>query len=342
MNNDNFYVISVVAFSMTTFFLVIFKPFAYYFRLLDIPNDRKNHQGFIPLIGGIAIFFGVSVSLMIQKMPPYVFIISTIMIVILGIFDDKFNISFKIRLLFQIFVSIFLCAGTNFHLNNLGDFLGIGLISTYWLAYPITIFAVVGVINAFNMIDGIDGLLASNAIISFASLFILFIESNKKDEVLISLVFIIALIPYLLNNLNLPPFKQKIFMGDAGSMLIGLTIVWLLIDGSQSSKAAFSPVIALWIIAVPLMDIFTVIIRRLRLGLSPFHPDHNHIHHVLIKLGYNQYQTLGIIILLSIFFDGIALISHWLLIPDVILFFSFLLILGIYNLGLDYLNKFIQ
>ncbi|MEQ9564711.1 MAG: MraY family glycosyltransferase, partial [Pseudomonadales bacterium] len=171
-----------------------------------------------------------------------------------------------------------------------GDVIGIGGIGTAFLATPITVLAIVTAVNAFNMIDGIDGLAASLAITTFASLALIFGIYGMHSELVICLAFIGSIIPFLLANFPLWPFRQKIFLGDAGSILIGFCIVWLMIDGSQPpdranpESRAFYPVTAMWLVGVPLFDLMSVSIRRMLRGESPLKGDRDHIHHLLQRM----------------------------------------------------------
>ncbi|MGK0270229.1 MAG: UDP-GlcNAc:undecaprenyl-phosphate GlcNAc-1-phosphate transferase [Cocleimonas sp.] len=142
---------------------------------------------------------------------------------------------------------------------------GFGVIELSWLAYPVTALAVLGAINAFNMVDGIDGLIGGLSVTSATALGILFYLNGNSIMMMFSLILASVLIPYLLFNLCLlGKRRKKIFMGDAGSMFFGLSIVWLLALDSQQEHAAFRPATALWVIAVLLMDMAAIMIRRIR------------------------------------------------------------------------------
>ena len=133
----------------------------------------------------------------------------------------------------------------------------------------------------------------------------------------------------------LPPFKHKIFMGDAGSMLIGFNVIWLLIYGSQSmadiNQISFTPVTALYIIAIPLMDMVAIMARRIRKGQSPFIADRDHLHHVFMRAGFSSTATLIIITVIAVILALIGIAGNLLVVPDYIMFVFFLLIFSIYN-----------
>lgn len=310
--------------------LHLLKPVAHRARLLDIPQGRKQHVGAVPLIGGMSIFIGVA-SAVILTLPTdavlSTWLLCSLGIVLLGVADDAEDLSVKLRITMQILLTLALCIGTDLSLENLGDLLGLGKIDLGMFSYPFTILIVLGIINAFNMIDGIDGLLGSVAMVLFLSLVMLFSPSSHPAELGVSVIFIAALIPYLLNNLVLPPFKQKIFMGDAGSMLIGLSVSWLLIEGTQggSANTAFRPVTALWLIALPLMDMVRVILVRLRDRRSPFAAGRDHLHHLLLEMGMSKCATMLTMATVAVLLASVGIVTEHLQTSESYMFYGFLL-----------------
>ena len=319
--------------------LHLLKPVAHRARLLDIPQGRKQHVGAVPLIGGMSVFIGVAIAVMLTlPTEPAVttWLLCALGIVLLGVADDAEDLSVKLRISMQILLTVALCMGTGLSLENLGDLLGLGHIDLGVFSYPFTILIVLGIINAFNMIDGIDGLLGSVALVSFLSLVMLFSLSTHPAELGVSVIFIAALIPYLLNNLVLPPFKQKIFMGDAGSMLIGLSVSWLLIEGTQDpSHAAFRPVTALWVIALPLMDMVRVILVRLRDRRSPFAAGRDHLHHLLLEIGMSKCAAMLTMAGVAAVFASIGIVTEYLQTSESYMFYAFLLTFLIYLLAIS-------
>lgn len=309
--------------------LYLLKPVAHRAKLLDIPKGRKQHKGAIPLIGGMSIFIGIATAVMLT-LPNDAIITSWLLcalgIVLLGVADDAEDLSVKLRIVMQVLLTLALCIGTGVSLANLGNLLGMGEIDLGVFSYPFTVLIVLGVINAFNMIDGIDGLLGSIALVALLSLITLFSLSTHSTLLSISVIFVAALIPYLMNNLVLPPFKEKIFMGDAGSMLIGLSISWLLIDGTQDpAHSAFRPVTALWLIALPLMDMVRVILVRLRSRRSPFAAGRDHLHHLLLEIGMSKCATLVTMVTLAAVFASVGILTEYWQTNASVMFYGFLL-----------------
>lgn len=336
------YTAILIAFFITLLSIPLFTQLATKIGLLDIPDQRKQHAGAIPLTGGVAVFTGTGTASLIAlpfSHDLFIYLLCAGLILALGVIDDLKNLPAHIRLWFQASIALIMSLGSDNYIESLGNLLGFGEVQLGLFGYMITIVAVIGAINAFNMLDGIDGLSGSVALTSFAGLALLL--SSSSSNMILSLILIAALIPYLAVNLGLF-CKQKIFLGDAGSMLIGFTVVWLLIQGSQpiaNEQNSFRPVTALWLIAIPLMDMAAIMIRRIKKGLSPFAADRDHIHHRLMQIGFSAKQTLLIIISASSLFIGIGITSERMNLPEYSMLMAFLAIFVLYNKVLDSLPK---
>ncbi len=337
------------AFMMTTISMLVLKFIAPKYGLVDVSNNRKHHVGKIPLIGGIAMYLGILVGAFIllpKTLVSMTWLFTAAGIVILGVWDDSKDVPVNLRLIIQSMMTFILSIGSGYYLMDFGDVLGIGTINLGILGYAITPLAVIGAINAFNMIDGIDGLAGMMALVSFSALAVLFWFSSDTYGFYVSCTLLIVIFPYLANNLMLPPFKHKIFMGDAGSMLIGFSIVWLLIYGSQAipqgSEISFRPVTALYIIAIPLMDMAAIMIRRIRKGKSPFMADRDHIHHVLMRAGFSSKRTLMIISFGAFFVALVGVLGDLFLLPESLMLVVFVLLFGLYNYLIRRTWKFVE
>ena len=315
------------------------------FDLVDKPNERKHHKGIVPLVGGISISFTLILYLIMNPNlleHSGLFIFSIGLLTLIGVIDDKVDISYKLRILIQVFLSIVMIFGADLTLNSLGNLFGFGVVELGFFGWIVTILAVLGMINAINMVDGIDGLLGGLSLVTFLSLYILLSLSNHFLAPFCLLISIV-MIPYILMNLGLFGKKRKVFMGDAGSMVIGFCIIWLLISVSQPYEyAAMHPVTALWFIAIPLMDMASLILYRLQMNQSPFHPDREHLHHVMQRNGLNRVQTLLAICSLAIIFSSIGLFGDIYQVPEYIMFYGFLMSFIFYNLLLRFLRQRIE
>ena len=246
-------------FSLTTLFFL--RKFAQRIGLVDQPNDRKHHEGSIPLVGGLSIclsllYFLFNNESIFQNTPLYT--ASVIILVAIGAIDDKLDIDFRIRFAIQAILSIAMMVIAKIELHTAGNIIGTGELLLGGLGYFVTVIAVIGAINAFNMVDGIDGLLGGLSVVTFGGLGVLLVYYELNNLAYFCLAMIVIITPYILLNLGAFGRKRKVFMGDAGSMLIGFTVIWLLLLSSQESQALMRPVTALWLIAVPLMDMAAI------------------------------------------------------------------------------------
>ena len=284
----------------------VLRPIAVYFNLVDIPTDRKQHVGHIPLIGGLSIYVGVLVAILaVYPLHDKLFYLlaSASLILVAGLVDDLRQLGVWVRILIQIIACVIMIKGAGIYVESLGDLFGMGEIHLGQWGIPLTIFAVIGLVNAINMSDGIDGLTGSLALVAIIGVFVFESVSGNYRLFDFLLLMAAALVPYLLTNLSIIS-DRKIFLGDAGSMFIGFILAWVLIELSQGGPSgvgkAMEPVSVLWCVALPVIDTLVVIIKRLKAGRSPFHADRAHFHHMLQELGLGPRQTLLAMIIIAL------------------------------------------
>lgn len=323
--------------------LFAFRKLAKKVGLVDKPNARKLHQGVIPLVGGVSIFTTLSIAFLLftpVDQDTILFLVSATILVVMGVIDDRLDISFKIRLVIQAAVSLAMIQIAGKSLHNLGFLMGSEAIELpLAMSYLVTIFGVIGAINAFNMVDGIDGLLGGLASVTFAALGYLFLIDGNTELAAVCGLIVTAMVPYIMLNLGFPLGRRfKVFMGDAGSIFIGFTVIWLLIEATQGERVThIRPVTALWVIAVPLMDMATIMIRRIRKGQSPFKPDREHLHHICQRIGLSSGMSLVVICSLASVLAGIGIWSDVNKISESVMFFSFLAVFVGYFLSISYI-----
>ncbi|MGC6511945.1 MAG: MraY family glycosyltransferase [Parvibaculales bacterium] len=280
------------------------QPLARRVGLLDAPGGRKKHAGNIPLIGGICLYitFAVTFFLASETIPELQWlIISTSLLMLVGIIDDFFDIRALYKLIAQSCAAGLMVWGTDIHIGTIAYFPDGSPLSLGDFGYIVTIIAVVGLVNAFNMSDGIDGLAGMQALLSTLAIGAIISSMGRElvHEPYLD-VFRGAIGGYLLVNLAIVS-RRKVFLGDAGSMMIGFICAWIAIYYAQlPPEKALPPSLALWIFAVPVMDTLTVIFIRLLNKRAIFKADQEHLHHLLFHLTQNHKQTLAIIILMTI------------------------------------------
>jgi len=215
-------------------------------------------------------------------------------------------------------------------LHYFGNLIGFGDLNLGLFSGPLAIFSLIVGMNAFNMLDGIDGLSASLGIVSIGSM--AFITSTAELQ-FIGIIIVTALLVFLIFNLGMLGPKNKIFLGDNGSMLIGLVVAWFLITASQKNYPDFKPVTAIWLIAIPLIDMTSVMFKRLRRGESMLKADREHLHHKLMDAGFSAKQTLTIIVITSIVLVIFGLFLDKSEAPEQYAFYIFLVFLVLYNIA---------
>ncbi|MDX2369623.1 MAG: UDP-N-acetylglucosamine--undecaprenyl-phosphate N-acetylglucosaminephosphotransferase [Colwellia sp.] len=323
------------AFCFAFLAIKLFKPVAIEVGLVDKPNERKHHAGHIPLIGGISIFLAVLAASLLwlpNTLELRMYLIASAMMVFIGALDDKFDLLVRVRIVGQIIVASLMIYGVGDSISNLGNLFGIGDIELGPFGIIFTYLAIIVVINAYNMVDGIDGLIGVLSLNTFTAIAVLFLMSGSQGYLSYPLILATATLPYLIFNLGF--FKKhtkKIFMGDAGSMFIGLSVIWLLSMGTQGENASFRPVTALWICAVPLMDMLAIVFRRVKRGKSPLQPDRDHLHHILQRAGLTSQQALVLISVFSVLMSILGLLGEYFEVAESTSLALFVLIFILYN-----------
>jgi UDP-GlcNAc:undecaprenyl-phosphate GlcNAc-1-phosphate transferase len=326
---------ALTAFCFAFIAIKVFKPIAIDVGLVDKPNARKHHNGQVPLIGGISIFAAVLAASLIwlpNTLELRMYLVASAMMVFIGALDDKFDLKVRIRIVGQVIIASLMIYGVGGYISNLGNLFSFGDIDLGPIGIIFTYFAIIVVINAYNMVDGIDGLIGSLSLNTFTAIAILFLISGNTRYLSYPLILATATLPYLIFNLGFfKSYSKKIFMGDAGSMFIGLSVIWLLTIGTQGESASFRPVTALWICAIPLMDMLAIVMRRYCKGKSPFKPDRDHLHHILQRAGLSSRQTLVVISIASAFMSILGVLGEYFQVPESIVLALFVLMFILYN-----------
>ncbi|MDA8986207.1 hypothetical protein N9H10_03965 [Luminiphilus sp.] len=295
---------SLTAFFATLIGVVVLSYVAPALGLTDKPSARKRHKGAVPMVGGIAIFIALTIvgSLWGDAHQTlitvngndalWVFMSCGAFLVLTGVMDDRFQLGVFMRVLSEIMVAIAVIEFLDLRVSYLGNIFGFGILKiNAILAYPFTVVAIFGIINAFNMLDGMDGLLGS-LVITTLLMFHLFTETTPG---FVSLSIGAALVAFLVSNFELSPLIPKTFLGDAGSKLLGFIVVCLLLAAASDQvgqKKLIQPVTALFIVALPLFDMVFTTLRRIISKGSPFAADRSHIHHLMQDLGFSNRRAL--------------------------------------------------
>ncbi len=294
------------------------KKFAHRIGAVDVPNHRKVHTRIMPRLGGLAIYaaFTACILFLLPWLPDGWLsshderligglLTGGTLIVLLGALDDKFQLSAKLKLLAQIGAACVVVFGFDVQIDLVNIPFGSAMQSLAdWIGIPLTIFWIVGVTNAINLIDGLDGLAAGVSGIAISSILVMAALMGQGTVVMISAILLGAIIGFLFFNFH----PAKIFMGDTGSLFLGFALAMLSMLGfKQITVVSF--VTPLLLIGVPLSDTFFAIIRRWVQKKPIFEPDKGHLHHCLQQLGFSHRKTVLIIYGIAGFFGACAVVQ---------------------------------
>ncbi|HEY8549727.1 MAG TPA: MraY family glycosyltransferase [Vicinamibacterales bacterium] len=323
---------ALVAFTVTVVSLFTLRPVANAVGLVDVPGGRKRHGGPVPVIGGIAMGIGLAFGSSVVEHPEFwkTSILGVYLLVGVGTIDDRFDLPADVRLIAQTCASLIVVLAGGIVVSHLGApfffDLPLGVLAT-----PFTVLFILTLINAFNVIDGIDGLAGGMALLALGALALI----GAGTPLLVLAVLLLAVVAgFLLFNLPLG-FNRSVrtFMGDAGSTFLGLCVASLGIVVTQGDGALMTPAVGLWLVAVPVFDLFAAVLRRVMEGKSPFAPDHEHLHHVLIEKGLSPRSTLWAMLALAAALAGVGVLGHRMAVPDGLMVLGwFLAFAGYYQL----------
>lgn len=321
----------LIAFLLSVYFGFVFIPTILNFckakNIYDIPNQRKVHKTLVPRLGGLAFVPAMTLSIVVAvgvmsvgftapkiqvSLWSMAFLASLLLVYATGVVDDFIGLSARVKFVVQ---AVTACALPlcGLYVNNLYGFMGINEVP-YWLGFPLTVFIIVFIDNAMNLIDGIDGLAAGLALIALLGFLFIFSEARLTPYAVVVAALIGILIPYLRFNVwGKAERNRKIFMGDSGSLTLGFILGFLFVKSSMHNPPLMeaSPMrflLAYSLLIIPVFDVVRVILHRLRIGQPLFEADKNHIHHKIMRLGMTQHQALIIILGLALAYVAMNLL----------------------------------
>lgn len=308
---SNIYVLAIITALISFIITPLVKKFAIKVKAIDIPKDeRRIHTKPIPVMGGLAIYISFVIGTILYNgiltTSQLGIIIGVTIIVMGGMIDDIKELSPKYKLLIQVIAAgCLLASGVRISIitNPFREFypyLNIG-----WINIPVTIIWIVGVTNAFNLIDGLDGLAAGIAFISSVTLMIVSIINGRLEAAFLTAVLSGAILGFLPYNFN----PASIFMGDTGSQLLGFLLAAISIEGAIKSATAFVIAVPILAFGLPIYDTLFAMIRRKANGKSIMQADKGHLHHRLLDMGLSQKEAVIIMYLLSAILGGISIIA---------------------------------
>ena len=288
--------------------------------IVDNPDARKLQKRPVPTLGGVVVFFGIAVGLMFFKTMFYQtallpVLAAMVIMLYVGTMDDILGLPPGRRLLIEVAVALLLIYGSRSTILNFQGLWGIRRLALGW-SIPLTVLTIVGLINAINMIDGVDGLLSGFGILICGFYGLLCFLAHDYSNAALATVTIGALVTFFLHNVF--GVKSKMFLGDGGSMLLGILISWLVISilGGHfhireylDGRVDFNLIaFALAVVAIPVADTLRVMTVRIFEGRSPLKPDNNHLHHHFLRCGFSHLRTTLAMLVMALVIIGAFLL----------------------------------
>ena len=293
---------------------------AWWLQFVDVPRDRHAHDAPTAKVGGIAFALATFAAVLLWA-PKDQLILSSLLggavIVLFGVWDDRTGLNHRMKFFGQVLAAAIVIGLAGVRLNTV-PFVD-DVLFPAWVAIPLTLLVIVGVTNAVNLADGLDGLAGGLSLISFAGIAYLAYQANES----LLMLLMMAVLGGLLGFLRFNTYPAKIFMGDAGSQFLGHYLAVAAILLTDSTRTMYSPLLALFIWGVPLLDTIGVMGQRLFEGRSPFIGDRNHIHHKLLARGLTHGQAVSVIYLAHAVMVSCAYLLRWQ--SDVVLIAVYLL-----------------
>jgi len=311
--------------------ILLLRNLAHQWGIVDRPGGRKNHQHPTPTVGGLAMFAAVLVALLISDAlhgNVAILLGCGAALVVLGVLDDKHELSVSLRMMIQVFLVTVVIVGAGGTVTHLGAMFGHD-IPLSMFAIPFSVVAFVGGINAINMIDGADGMAGKMALITTLGVAVIFYAAGAVELLPLTWAMLGTLVGFLFLNSRLFVKHAWVFMGDSGSMWLGLVLGWFMAQITRGSVSA-EPALVLWLFGIPLIDTLVVMARRMRRKLSPFDADRTHIHHVLEHNGLSVRRTVLMLALAQFVLVMIGIIFYLYAAPAWLVFWSFVLVMGVY------------
>ncbi|MEX0383175.1 MraY family glycosyltransferase [Spiribacter sp. 1M153] len=280
--------------------VIALRPPAAALGLVDKPGGRKVHARTVPLIGGVAVLLAFGLASLLLPIPLRAYgalYAGLAVLAVSGLIDDAIGLSARWRLLAQLVMAALVVVAGGPTLADIGHLPGVGLVQLGALAGPITVVAIVGFVNSLNMMDGADGLAGGAAVLILVGLSIAAWLAGNVMVPALALTLAAAVLGFLVFNLRAPWRRRaSVFLGDGGSLALGFALIWLALETAALPGRVISPMGIAWLLALPVVETLNLIVRRLMRGQSPFHPDREHLHHILRRAGFSVGQTTALIL----------------------------------------------
>lgn len=337
------YVVTFTAcFGVTLLAMLALRPLAIAVDLLDRPGGRKTHHGEVPIVGGLAMFIGLAFGAGLVPFEGHsgaAVLSAAAILVVVGLLDDRFDLSPWARLPLQLVAPLIVLGSNQSTIElSLGNPLGLGeIVFAGWVAAAVVVILVAGAVNAFNMMDGMDGLAGAVALVACLGIACLAAATGQQALFTLAIVVSATICGFLVFNVPIQANRSiRCFMGDAGSTLLGFLLALMCLGLTQMpGDRAVSPMSVLWVVAMPIYELLWTIIRRVSRGQSPFRPDREHLHHLLLDSGMSVRATFIVYVAISVALASVGIVIDSFGVADATSFASFV-VMGVATVSLLY------
>lgn len=285
-------------------------------NIVDNPDARKLQRVPVPVLGGVAVVFGILVALSVSQLfvdcsSLFTIVLAMVIMLFIGTMDDILDIPSTTRFVLEILVALMIIYTCDYSLDNLHGLWGVHELSP-WVSLPLTVVTVVGIINAINLIDGVDGYSSGYCMMACSIFGVFFYIVGDMPMTLLAVACVAALIPFFLHNVF--GRTSKMFIGDGGTLLMGCVMSVFVLNILKTSTACVEysgwgmglVPLSLAVLCIPVFDTVRVMVMRILRGTSPFHADKTHLHHLFIEMGFSHIGTT-----ISILFLNLSVIFGW-------------------------------
>jgi len=338
-------VVFLTVFGVTLALTPLLKQRAASWQLVDLPGPRKLHHGAVPVVGGLAMGIAFLIVYAATRPPEetsrfFGLAAGVVLTLVGGALDDRRELRASLKLPFQIFAALIIATYGGALLTHFGQLMSAQVCTLGSWSLPITIVCIVGVMNAINMSDGLAGLAGS--LVLAACLGFAYVAGAGGDARIFTMICLTmgATAAFLVYNARSPWGRPvTVFMGDAGSLLLGLLVAWFSISLAMSERPSLRPMTAVWILAVPLADMGTIMVRRMLRGRNPFLGDREHIHHILLAMGLSHHRTTAVLFAAALVLAALGIAADKLGVPSYFMFYGYLAVLAVYGITAEILCR---
>ena len=327
-----------ISFLISLTLMLGLRPVAKQLGLIDVPGGRKMHSGDVPVIGGLAMLGATLAAVLamgVSGAGEAAMLVAAALMVLVGALDDRFDLAPYVRILAHVAAAVTLVMASGLTVESFGDLLGMGQISLGPLDFIFTTVATIALINGFNMLDGLDGLAGGVALVALAGLSYYFFDGTGHGAALVvSLSLLGAVLGFMVFNLPARYNRSLLaFMGDSGSTLLGFALAGLSLIAIQPTGEGLPPVVILWLMPVPIIELFTSTFRRAMTGLSPMQADRGHFHHRLLDAGFAVRAIFLIYLFVSVVSAVIGIVAWQLGVGESVMFYAFVFLSAVWLLA---------